>query len=172
MVELLRDSFPDGLALARLALVIVVGFCICLPERVCAVGLYSSELSTDSDSAESTVDPRRKEDSDVTLFLFWPAVPVLGVATSAPVPEVTGGEAWSPGCDFLGPRLMPGLPRPSPFPDTTDPSERVYCLFLRDPFLLMAAIVALSTAPGVSTWFVAMMVAASACSALLIERRD
>ena len=169
-VELLRESLPDGLTLARLALVIGVGFCICLPERVCAVGLYSSELSAESDIAESTVDPRRIEDSEATLFRFLLAVPLLGADTSTPVTEVTCGDARSPVCDFLGPRLIPGLPRPRPLPDTTDPSWRTYCLFLRDPLLLTNAAVAFEVAAGALLCPLTMTIEVSGDAALLAER--
>ena len=68
--ELLRDSLPEGLALAATVFARELGFCVCLPDLVCAVGLYSSELTSESDAAESNVDARRTDESEPILFCF------------------------------------------------------------------------------------------------------
>lgn len=119
--------FEAGLALSGTTACTVGGFCIFRPDRVSSVGLYSGVELRDSLSIESEpgVSALILFASDSVLRLLFGLLIVVGVLTEEPAtePSVGMGEVESEDLAVRGPRLIPGLPRPSPLPDTTLPSS-------------------------------------------------
>ena len=149
-MELLREIFADGLALGGVAWVRAAGFCVCRPKRVDVVGLYSSELSLEPELTVSEGDTLVIEPSTVALFLFLLGATKASEHASKPF---GGGMdvkvlSGSSDLDVRGPRLTPGLPRPNPLPETTEPSGSTYCLFLRDPLLFVTVFIGLLPFPS------------------------
>ena len=93
------------------------------------MGLYSTDDSLDSEltEREAKEDSLSIDTSESVRFLFRENE---GTPVDAPagVVVLTGSPSASRMLyfGFLGPRLTPGRPRPSPLPETTEPSERVY----------------------------------------------
>ena len=107
-----------------------MGFCVCRPDRVWVDwGLYSGVEDTERDN----VSPETAE-SDHFLFLL----PGTGVVSRSDPSMSVFGTAWADvefaeasavisveSLDFLGPLLIPGLPRPRPLPELViEPSGR------------------------------------------------
>lgn len=125
--------------------VIEIGFWLWRPERVCveAAGLYSGvdslDDSVDSSSSSSLVSLGSGSGSgsvlDSVRFLFPENGRICGEGDGVVVAMNSPSAVFVISferADFRGPRLMPGLPRPRPFPLTTDPSGMTY-LFLSLP---------------------------------------
>lgn len=136
--ETLLSSFgrlEAGLAVSVIGAT-VTGFWILRPDFVSSIGLYSTEDSLDSEvydvEAEKVVLTFEASESARFRFRLGKG-PCAGDCETSWVTSDSGSEFGSKMVylGFLGPRLTPGRPRPSPLPETTVPSERVYCLTLR-----------------------------------------
>lgn len=102
----------------------VEGFRACLPDRVCVFsGMNSSEEAGDDGSDGSDGVAGSAGSSELPPFrFFWSGgtaiVLSVGLGDSARISVAS--------FDLRGPRLIPGLPRPKPFPEVvTVPSGNI-----------------------------------------------
>lgn len=114
---------------------VLVGLTSLRPERVSSAGAYSIEDSLEWESGDEDLENvvRMLDASESVRFRFREVRPVAVSGVGACV--VGGAEVLSELMivyfGFLGPRFMPGRPRPRPLPETTVPSSSLYCLTLR-----------------------------------------
>lgn len=105
------------------------------PERVSSAGAYSTDDSREWESGEGEVEKvvLMLEASEFVRCRFLDDG-LGGVSTDDAGAKSRAGvlfDVMRAYFGFLGPRFIPGLPRPRPLPETIVPSSNVYCFTLR-----------------------------------------